>query len=982
MSLHLQLEKLQSAAKVKPDGPAAEEVLSIVKSGPPYDDFFFAKLEDVTWLPLLSSNGFFTHLPEVETTGEGKLLYRHHVPLMGLARLAALAPQAVSDILLSLDIPANPLVGDQILRCIIPINDRSKITSLSPLVERLSRTPKRTTGIWLSELLQSWVKGGAHVEALAVFKAYLSATVDSPDETFAGDAWLLREINQNIVEELTSQYPMEVAKAFFETLKSWANAERRRQFGATEPTEGSLENESSKAQELFTYWLEDFKSISETYRELESTLTSRLFETAQAIYEHKDVAKIADLDRLLRSDNWQLFTRLRWQLYADFPDETLELARNDVIERISQMNRAAFIHNYEFAQLLKAHAEKHQFAFLSCDDVQNLFSHVMAGPLDKDDRLIDEEYANAFRRKQLQPLLSLLRDDQLSVFKALTQEEKAVDLQEYKPFRSMGGARVIEHVPPKEAFSLDSLSNAELWAFLNNWQPTKNRFTKADWWVEEDVDALATKFAELLETDTKRFNPEDSWWENLKRPAMLYKPLDRACGRLADKSKSEALTELDWANWFGIAAWITSRQPITRGKQAAPTNDQHEPTDWVWARIVVVKFVKAALNAERLPLRVYQSKIVELLHDLIQEEDPRLDGGLQTKMDDWLTTAINSVRGDAIEALLNLGLGQKKANGTIESWIFALIWARLGMAKESPAIFALLGAKLRLFVHLFGDKLKNIPNRLFPSDKPVHRNAAITAHFTYDHPMTSVVETFPTLLKTALATLEDLSHTKQEDEKDKRREFGAQLGTHIAFYYWNAAFTNDLEGEAVLDQFFAVASKGTRARLISTIGSIFEKETEGSAKIAPRVMRIWERRYEKIVSELERAPEKIADYERELAKFTDWLQCECFPFEWRFKYAMAALGHLKKAPQFFQLQESIIAFSEQSDRLDQALQILLAVLIKPSDELRWSIQAKQLSPVLSKGLASPNPSTRQRAEEARDLLLKLGFFEFLNADKA
>jgi hypothetical protein len=392
---------------------------------------------------------------------------------------------------------------------------------------------------------------------------------------------------------------------------------------------------------------------------------------------------------------------------------------------------------------------------------------------------------------------------------------------------------------------------------------------------------------------------------------------------------------------------------------------------------MVAKFIQAALTASHAMPAAYFFNVGELLRDLIEEDDPRLEDQSDSALNDWLTTAINSIRGDAIEALLDLALHQKKAQGHVERWIFDLIWKRLGTPDESPAIFALLGAKLRLFVYLFGDRIKNGPDRLFCVDKPIHREAAIVAHFTYDHPMTTVIAAWPVLPAMAIASLENMQKMKDDNERDNRRNFGSQLGTHLAFYYWNAAFVTDADGEAILDWFFAVASKETRAGLISVIGSIFEKETEFSNKVSPRAMRIWERRYTTIVEQLSVAPEKIEYYERELGEFLDWLHCECFPFDWRVGYVINAINQLRKSPEAFQLLETISTYSNRPDRLRAALRILHALLSIPSDELKWSIRAKEISPLISKGLADDDSSVRQLAEQVRDLLLKLGFFEFL-----
>jgi len=66
--------------------------------------------------------------------------------------------------------------------------------------------------------------------------------------------------------------------------------------------------------------------------------------------------------------------------------------------------------------------------------------------------------------------------------------------------------------------------------------------------------------------------------------------------------------------------------------------------------------------------------------------------------------------------------------------------------------------------------------------------------------------------------------------------------------------------------------------------------------------------------------------------------------------------------------------------LREGLQILAALLKKPSDELRWTIQAKELRPIISTGIQSGDTATKNVAEEVQDLLLNLGFFEFLELE--
>jgi hypothetical protein len=76
--------------------------------------------------------------------------------------------------------------------------------------------------------------------------------------------------------------------------------------------------------------------------------------------------------------------------------------------------------------------------------------------------------------------------------------------------------------------------------------------------------------------------------------------------------------------------------------------------------------------------------------------------------------------------------------------------------------------------------------------------------------------------------------------------------------------------------------------------------------------------------------------------------------------------------------KAITEFGVLQMRLEAMLQLFRALLQKPSDELRWAIQFKDLAPVISLGFASDNPNIRQLTEECRDLLLKMGLTDFLN----
>jgi hypothetical protein len=954
---------LKAAAESVPSPDKIGEALSLISKGTPFDQLFFEKLNDPDWLPILMRHGYFSNLPGIKTIEGGRQVFPYHLPLIGLSRLAEKAPQAVSSILARIELPENPTVGDQVLRCIASIREPSCLPILHPLLIKLGEGQNRSSWIWIQELLKNWIEVKAFSDVLVVTNSYLLAAIGSlTNQSPMRDEWVIQQVDRIALEELTPAYPLQIATIVANALLSWIQKENPAPIREKQGPDIDLE---PLAGEDFSssYWLEDFRTPP-SYREFEGTLARRLFLAAEQVYRQGDVAKIELLDQLLRSHSWSLFSRIRWQLYADFPDISFERARKDVVLRIPFLNRIEFIHNYEFAQLLISHVKKYGDAFLAPNEVEQFANAVYKGPIDKDGKLLDGNN-DFFYRKQLWPIALLLRGERLVAYRILVPDNSKIKIESFKLFSSGGvSGGFVASKAPKEADTLEAMKDEELWNFLNTWEPKATyEYDSAGKLQHENIFELAAKFVDLVYIVPERFKPASKWWENIKRAEILNKFLDLAADRVSKKQSDEKIplavpTEDDWAGWFGITEQVMA-QP--------------------WPRHAAARFLRNALKSDYVIPDRYLLDLPDLLRRLVEEADAQLSES-KNSFGDWPTTAINSVRGEAFESLLNLASRQKKNGKEIEPWIFEFIRARLELPDESPAIFALFGMNLRFLIYLFQKELKKSARLLFPQNRPEHLSAAITAHFNYDQPWNAIIETFPTIMGDALDVLETMqTGAKDDDAKQNRRDFGSRLGTHIACYYWNGSFASDLDGQTALDRFFDVASKSIRAALISEIGRIWESHAgePPDPKVIGRVLHVWERRLAQIEKKL-KLDEESFEYDDELAESIDWLSCECFPFEWRFNHAKSALKRLKKAPQAYHLLKAIAEYSVVPDRLEPMLDLFKALLKKPSDELRWSIQFKDLAPVISLGLASDKPSTKKLAEECKDLLLKMGFFDFLN----
>lgn len=118
---------------------------------------------------------------------------------------------------------------------------------------------------------------------------------------------------------------------------------------------------------------------------------------------------------------------------------------------------------------------------------------------------------------------------------------------------------------------------------------------------------------------------------------------------------------------------------------------------------------------------------------------------------------------------------------------------------------------------------------------------------------------------------------------------------------------------------------------------------------------------------------------QELLEFTFWLEAECLEPEWRLhSYAkILDLGHGKNAGLSLQVRALnkllpdhpalvVECFSKITDTMDQGTRIY--------------IPASEAKPILKAGLNAEDSQIRENAERARENLLRLGRFEYLDVE--
>ncbi len=993
MNLDKELLALKVAAISIDEAISKSETLISIRKGNPFDQIFFENLSDPRWLPPLREAGCFATLPDEKVNSDGTTTFPRSLAIRGLQNLTESAPGEVLDILEVLPDSQNPQVIDQITRCIASIQSANLISRCAEILLHRLNSGAGSHWVWVEEILNDWLRLGNLQESLRLFERYVDSLIASRRSRYgSGDGWQLSEIDRNYVEEIVSNSPGVLAPILFRCLVAWKERERELSSDLPSPAERLFDSEQQECDSgPPTYWMEDFKHRGSSGHELEQILATRLFETGSAIFADGDESVVDEFEALLRSDTWELFSRLRWQLYADHPAKTVDRARTEVLLQIPNLSLYSGSHGFEMAQMLQEQSRTHGSNFLAPPEVDQFFRNVMEGPIDHEGLpVIEERYVRSFRRKQLEPIRSLLIGPARDVYEALAADYPDLPMASYKPVSSGGRARTIEHVAPKQAEDMASMSDEELWYFLNTWKPAGNRHDSDQWWIEESVSALGPIFADLLDSQPERFPASVAWWRNLTRPAVLYTPLERAVAKITKENReaddSPAPTENEWRNWFGLADWIAELGRAAAASESPADNAARpEDQDWNWPRIIAVKFLAAAIDP-RFPVPDdLKPEIGRLLQKSVEDPDPRLASKDKPWMEDWLTTAINSVRGTALEYLLVLALTQKKERPTEkpDEWIFDVIQSTLSAENQSPAVFAIMGARLNLALYVYGKQFKQLPDLLLPQDRHDQRNAFILSQVQFGKPLGVLIEILPNYPSNTLDFLAELNKHNQGDS-EQLGNFGGQLGFHLFFYDWNVCYSDIDSAKVIVNRYFDLAKPSQRGHAIRDVARIFSQTAviQENEPLFERVRMIWDRRFTEIQKRRENGTYRSEDVHEELSAFLQWIECECHPFEWRAGRVLQAIKLLEKPAQAASIIRTLETLSNAPEKLGACTEILEALISKESEIVSWTYREQHLKPILNRGLQSGDQVIEERVRRIQEILLRQGLFDYLELDTA
>lgn len=840
-------------AKPAPSAADAKRLRNNIPQNPVTLGYFFDKLENPAWLPLLRKEEFFAHPPEPERNDEdGTIALPPWPGSRYLARMAAVASAQATVLEIALQIPqtenvrvyedladaARALSAQLAARLAGKLEDSLTLPyqillpeKIGALVAHLAAAGEREVALRLADRLlelrrRERTRPGGEGEAD-------DTLLPEAEGTF--NTWRYRQIVQKHIPALVSAAGLDVLQLLARRLDE-ALALSRRQGGEGKPDDYSA------------IWRPRIEDRGERDRGVKDVLVSAIRDAAEQIVR-EDASRLEEVIRILEERQWHVFERIALHVLLVHRDGGDALIRARLTGRrlFDESERRQL--RREYRRLARDH-----FGRLTAEDQALILGWIETGPDVGDFRAnferwegrspTEEEVARHVRQWQLDhlaPIAQALPGRWRSRYEALAAEFGTPPAADFAVETSAGF-----HGPtsPLSTEELKVTPVEEIVEYLRGWTPPVG-------FMAPSREGVGRALAEAVAAHPGRFLPALRAFRGL-HPTYVRSLIEGLVKALAEQRPFE------WSPVIGLCGWVVEQPREFPGGPSDRARHHDEDPDWGWTRKTIARLTMAGLESKTAPIPVtLRYEVWADLRALTDDPDPTPEhearyGG--TNMDPP-TLAINSVRGDAMHAVVDYALwvrrsfpegpeGEARAAKGFEEMpeVREVLERHLDPAAEpSAAIRSAYGRHLPWLIML--DRAWVVANlgRIFPEDPALARllDAAWETYIVFCPPYNDAL----VVLRDEYAKAVDRIGTKPERVSGPGNP-DEHLGDQLMVFYWRGKLTLE-EPDGLLTRFYAKAGPELRRDAIEFFGrSLREVEGEVESEVRERLVRLWERRAE------------------------------------------------------------------------------------------------------------------------------------------
>lgn len=934
--------------------------------------FFFKNVSERAWLEPLKNGGYFKDPPGIAAAGEGFVSFPIWWPGVFLKRVAASASEEVLRIISEMGDTDNPRVMEDVVDIALNISDTRLSLKLESVICAYVEQPYHVFEDNVTTLIAKWAASGPDAveaalrlcEHLIFFRPDpLQKEKQARAEKDADDwmnslnpaprfqEWEYQQILDKGVQPLANAAPLQTAKLLIRAVADMVRLETGKPVGHVDWRDAS-EIWASRVDERE-------RPYSNSQGDLIAALThacERTFEKGEQNGDH-----IRELDNTLREGRWWVFDRIRFHLYAQYPS----LAKGWISEEI--LNYAGYAggrYGFEFQRMIRISTEQLGQALLSEIQLTGIFESIFNGP-DKDeykefmgDQFSEEAYVGRkryFQLRHFRPFASVLFGKYKELYDQLCAENpQALTDDDFIAYHG-GESKTGASRSARSVAELAALTDDELVSFLNDWEDVHR--DPEQWWIDIDFDGLGTALQQLIAAAPSRFLNWGERWHTLKRPVYFRYVFDLATKRIGEHHE-------DLARWLELADWIMAQSDGNGVAEKKTSETSRDNPDWDSARRQVVDFVGACIGKDVNIESEWRPRIIEVLKAACVAPDPFLDRNREVVTPrDYLTDAINTTRGRALENLVAYGYWvRRREGGTAEvPEIFELLELRFASSpKMTYPECSLVAMNFNRLYGLNSSWTRDNVGNLFPQSDSEAWQIAFGTYLHFNRAHSVLFDILRPQLEFALDNLR-----LWKSETNRRADPVAHLGEHLLDYFLLGRIPLDGK-ESPLQRFYNRTTSKEWGHLFDHLGRQLKNTNSLSDEASDRCKIFFESRLRAATPE-------------ELKEFTFWLEAECLDAEWRLRALSRTLdvtkGRNRSASMLIERLGKLLA--EHPDLVVECLAKLTeGALTLP----HFYLQPEQVKPILKVGLSSGNGKTVETAKFALENLLRAGRSEFLNLD--
>ena len=555
-----------------------------------------------------------------------------------------------------------------------------------------------------------------------------------------------------------------------------------------------------------------------------------------------------------------------------------------------------YLINYEFFDGLNYHHEyfhliKNKFSMLSPEHQECILKYIESGPIDDYYNIDDKNFTAADKQRRwkfnkLFPVLDKLTDVQKERFISVIYDSdgKPLEAESHPDFVTwMGHFEPVIHKSPVNTEDIKDKSIKEIVSIMQNWQPVKD-----NWLNGTSRLGLAKVIREDIKKNPKKYILALETLQSISEPTYV-----RAVIRgILEAGVTE---DEDWIKLIKFCETVLDHDEFFEGRD--PFHDGDD--SWYWAKQEVVSAFSSAFR-EKSRLSgvedVFLEDVFNALKKLVESQDEILEEKGLRNIPDHLHTAINSLHGQATEALLIYVLWLKH-NDKPREQIFPLL-NKLVSESRYLETFAIIARMISYMEYAIPEWVAANIDNIFPTETGKEEVFKATWHafILYGRQSESLFE----LLKTKFAYA--LSTDLWDDDEGKRiRERTAQ---GLAYYYGCGLFPLD---SVLLELIFNSSDKQIeQVAIINYIGfSLWDKDGRGDdvpKAVLTRFMHLWEWFIIKI-------KDQRMNYKKVLVEFECWYQCGRFKEDgWAINqlHSLVMDDELKLTMSCFMLEDNLL----------------------------------------------------------------------------